>query len=107
MLKIKLARFGKRNQPHYRIVVNEAKTKRDGQYVEMLGKYAPTQDPKLLELDLERYTYWVKHEAKQTETVAYLATKVESGKPYKKKKAKKKSKKAAKKQKKEDTKKKE
>jgi len=36
MLKIKLARFGKRNQPHYRIVVNEAKSKRDGQYTALL-----------------------------------------------------------------------
>ena len=43
MLKIKLARFGKRNQPHFRIVVNEAKDKRDGSYVALLGHYAPAQ----------------------------------------------------------------
>jgi small subunit ribosomal protein S16 len=76
MLKIKLARFGKRNQPHYRIVVNEAKSKRDGQYVEKLGRYVPAQEPKILELDLERYAYWIEHGAQPTETVASLAAKV-------------------------------
>ena len=54
MLKIKLARFGKRNQPHYRIVINEARDKRDGSYVEMIGHYIPAQNPKVLELDQKK-----------------------------------------------------
>jgi small subunit ribosomal protein S16 len=76
MLKIKLARVGKRKQPHYRIVINEARSKRDSGYVEMIGHYAPTQDPKELELDLERYDYWVEKGAQPTDTVASLAKKV-------------------------------
>ena len=47
MLKIKLARFGKKGQPHFRIILNEARSKRDGQYVALLGHYAPTAVPKI------------------------------------------------------------
>lgn len=82
MLKIKLARFGKRHQPHYRIVVNEARDKRDGSYVALLGHYAPTQTPKLLELDLKEYAAWMKKGAQPTETVAALAKRFESGNPF-------------------------
>lgn len=73
MLKIKLARFGKKGQPHYRIVVNEARDKRDGSYVALLGHYAPAQQPKTLQLDLAQYDEWVKKGAQPTETVAYIA----------------------------------
>lgn len=82
MLKIKLARFGKRNQPEYRIVVNEARDKRDGKYVELLGHYAPTQEPKLLKIDLDNYRQWLAKGAKPTETVAALVKRFESGKPF-------------------------
>lgn len=76
MLKIKLARFGQKGQPHYRIVVNEARDKRDGQYIAKLGHYAPTQSPKLLELDLKTYQAWLAKGAQPTPTVASLAQKV-------------------------------
>jgi small subunit ribosomal protein S16 len=82
MLKIKLARFGKRNQPHYRIVVTEARSKRDGQYTALLGHYAPTQEPKILELDLKTYGEWVTKGAQPTPTVASLAKRYESGTPF-------------------------
>ncbi|MDQ3008477.1 MAG: 30S ribosomal protein S16 [bacterium] len=82
MLKIKLARFGKKKQPHYRIVVNEAKDKRDGQYVALLGQYAPTQVPKILNLDLAAYNEWLTKGAQPTETVAVLAKRAESGTPF-------------------------
>jgi small subunit ribosomal protein S16 len=82
MLKIKLARFGKKHQPHYRIVVNEARDKRDGKYVASVGHYAPTQVPKILELDLEAYNMWVTKGAQPTETVAALAARVKEGKPF-------------------------
>ena len=82
MLKIKLARFGRRNQPEYRIVVNEAKDKRDGKYVELLGHYAPTQTPKLLKVDLEKYRAWLVKGAQPTDTVASLVKRFESGKPF-------------------------
>ena len=82
MLKIKLARFGKRNQPMYRIVVNEAKDKRDGKYVAQVGQYAPTQTPKILSLDIEAYRTWMTKGAQPTETVANLVRRFESGKSF-------------------------
>ncbi len=82
MLKIKLARFGKKNQPHYRIVVNEARSKRDGKYIALLGHYAPIQTPKTLEIDLAAYKEWLGKGAQPTETVAQLVTRFESGKPF-------------------------
>lgn len=88
MLKIKLARFGKNKQPHYRIVVNEARDKRDGSYVAALGHYAPTQQPKLLEINLVEYQAWIGKGAQPTETVAALAKRFESGNPFPARKAK-------------------
>lgn len=87
MLKIKLARFGKRGQPHYRIVVNEARSKRDGKYVAALGHYAPTQTPKLLEIDVAAFKDWVAKGAQPTETVANLFERFQSGTPFPAKKA--------------------
>ena len=87
MLKIKLARFGKRKQPHYRIVVNEARDKRDGSYVAAIGHYAPTQQPKILEVNLDAYKTWLEKGAQPTDTVAALIKRVESGNPFPAKKA--------------------
>ncbi len=82
MLKIKLARFGKRNQPHYRIVVIEAKSKRDGQYTANLGHYAPTETPKTLQVDVEAYAEWLRKGAQPTETVSSLVERFKSGNPF-------------------------
>ena len=82
MLKIKLARFGKKHQPHFRVVVNEARDKRDGKYVESLGYYAPTLQPKMLQVDIKAYDEWLKKGAQPTETVAALVEKFRSGKPF-------------------------
>lgn len=88
MLKIKLARFGKRSQPHYRVVINEARDKRDGNYVEAIGTYAPTQTPKTLTIDKDRYNFWLKQGAQPTDTVAALFARYETGNPFPAKKAK-------------------
>lgn len=82
MLKIKLARFGKKKQPHYRIVVNEARDKRDGKYVEAIGHYAPTMTPKILDVDMVKYADWLKKGAQPTETVLALVTRLQSGTPF-------------------------
>lgn len=82
MLKIKLARFGKKNQPHYRIVVNEARDKRDGSYVAALGHYAPAQTPKQLVIDVQAYKEWIGKGAQPTPTVAQLFARYESGNPF-------------------------
>lgn len=86
MLKIKLARFGKKHQAHYRIVVNEARDKRDGKYVALLGHYSPVA-PKKLEIDVPAYEAWVVKGAQPTETVAALFKRFKSGDLFPVKKA--------------------
>jgi small subunit ribosomal protein S16 len=81
MLKIKLARFGKKHQPHYRIVVNEARDKRDGKYVALLGHYSPVA-PKELVIEVEAYEAWLKKGAQATATVAALFKRFQSGNPF-------------------------
>lgn len=76
MLKIKLSRGGKKQQPHYRIIVHEAKSKRDGKNTDILGYYIPFRIPAVIKLDIQKYDDWLNKGAKATETVAYLRTKV-------------------------------
>jgi len=87
MLKIKLARFGKKKQPHYRIVINEARDKRDGKYVEAIGTYAPTLTPKILEIDMKKVEEWIAKGAQPTDTVQALISRFKSGNPFPAKKA--------------------
>lgn len=82
MLKIKLARFGKKHQPHYRIVVNEARDKRDGRYVALVGRYTPTAHPKELVIDVKVYQDWLSKGAQPTDTVAALFKRFQSGNPF-------------------------
>ena len=70
MLKIKLSRLGKRKQPFYRIIVAEAKSKRDGAYIDVLGTYNPMVSPKEIKIDVAKYDDWVKKGAQPTETIA-------------------------------------
>ena len=82
MLKIKLARFGKKKQPHYRIVINEARDKRDGQYIDIVGHYEPAVTPKTLQIDLPKVEEWLKKGAQPTDTVQSLITRFKSGNPF-------------------------
>jgi small subunit ribosomal protein S16 len=58
-VKIKLQRFGKIREPYYRIVVADARTRRDGRAIETIGKYHPLENPSLIEVDSERAQYWL------------------------------------------------
>ncbi|RME68001.1 MAG: 30S ribosomal protein S16, partial [Verrucomicrobia bacterium] len=71
-LKIRLARFGATHNPVYRVVVAEARSRRDGRAVEQLGTYAPKTSDAPLKLKLDRIDYWISKGAKPTETVAGL-----------------------------------
>ena len=71
-VKIKLMRMGKIRAPYYRIVVADARTKRDGRAIEEIGKYHPTEDPSLIEVDSEREQYWLGVGAQPTEPVAAI-----------------------------------
>ncbi|MCZ2806793.1 30S ribosomal protein S16 [Modestobacter sp. VKM Ac-2983] len=67
--KIKLMRLGKMRAPYYRIVVADARTKRDGRSIETIGKYHPKEDPSFIEVDGERAAYWLGVGAQPTEAV--------------------------------------
>jgi small subunit ribosomal protein S16 len=68
-VKIKLARIGKIREPHYRIVVADAKTRRNGRAIETIGQYHPKQQPSGIEVDSERAQYWLGVGAQPTEPV--------------------------------------
>jgi small subunit ribosomal protein S16 len=71
-VKIKLKRLGKIRQPHYRIVVADSRTKRDGRAIEEIGLYDPMPNPSLITLDSERVQYWLSVGAQPTESVVAL-----------------------------------
>jgi small subunit ribosomal protein S16 len=68
-VKIRLKRLGKIRSPHYRIVVADSRTKRDGRVIEEIGKYHPTEDPSFIEVRSERAQYWLGVGAQPTEQV--------------------------------------
>lgn len=68
-VKIRLKRLGKIRAPFYRIVVADARTKRNGRVIEEIGKYQPTLNPSLIEVDSERAQYWLSVGAQPTEAV--------------------------------------
>jgi small subunit ribosomal protein S16 len=71
-VKIRLKRLGKIRAPYYRIVVADSRTKRDGRVIEEIGKYHPTEEPSLIEVDSERAQYWLSVGAQPTEQVTAL-----------------------------------
>ena len=71
-VKIRLKRLGKIHAPYYRIVVADSRTKRDGRAIEEIGKYHPTEDPSVIEIDRERAQYWLGVGAQPTEQVTAL-----------------------------------
>jgi small subunit ribosomal protein S16 len=70
--KIKLMRLGKMREPHYRIVVADARTKRDGRSIETIGEYHPKSDPSIIKVDADRAAYWLGVGAQPTEAVTAI-----------------------------------
>jgi len=70
--KIKLMRLGKMRAPYYRIVVADARTKRDGRSIETIGKYHPKEDPSFIQVDADRAQYWLGVGAQPTDAVAAI-----------------------------------
>lgn len=71
-VKIRLKRLGKIRAPFYRVVVADSRTKRDGRVIEQIGKYHPTEEPSLIQVDSERVQYWLGVGAQPTEQVLAL-----------------------------------
>ncbi len=71
-VRIRLKRMGKIRAPFYRVVVMDSRTKRDGRAIEEIGKYHPTEQPSVIDLDHERVQYWLAQGAQPTESVQAL-----------------------------------
>lgn len=71
-VKMRLMRMGKKKQPQYRVVVIDGRAQRDGRYIEQIGRYAPLEDPSLVEIDNEKAAEWLAKGAQPTEAVEKL-----------------------------------
>ncbi len=71
-VKIRLKRMGKIRAPFYRVVVIDARAKRDGRAIEEIGKYHPTEEPSMIDIDSERAQHWLSVGAQPTEQVQAL-----------------------------------
>ena len=71
-VKMRLKRMGKKKHPIYRIVVADARSPRDGRFIEEIGTYNPNTDPSEFKIDEELAKKWLTNGAKPTETVEKL-----------------------------------
>lgn len=72
MLMIRLARFGTKKKPTYRVVVIQKERARDSRAVEVVGHYNPISRPKEIKLEHDRISHWMKNGAQPSDTVARL-----------------------------------
>ncbi len=72
---IRLARFGAKKKPSYRVVVIDKERARDSRSVEVVGFYNPVSQPPVLTLDHERIQYWLKNGAQPSDRVGWLLKK--------------------------------
>jgi small subunit ribosomal protein S16 len=73
-VKIRLMRVGKKKQPTYRVVVADGRKPRDGRFIEIIGQYAPRQDPSFCQIDADSALAWLRKGAQPTEQVQKLLT---------------------------------
>src|SRR5476651_558325 len=78
-LKIRLSRIGATHQPHYRIVVAETRSRRDGDAVETVGTYDPRTKGQQVNLRLDRVDYWISKGAKPTDTLNSIIKRARRG----------------------------
>ena len=72
MIMIRLARFGTKKKPTYRVVVIDKERARDSRAIEVVGNYNPVSEPSVVNLKHERISYWMKNGAQPSPTVARL-----------------------------------
>src|SRR5207245_5869518 len=73
-VKIRLMRVGKKKQPTYRVVVADGRSARDGRFIEIIGQYAPRQEPSFCQIDADSALAWLRKGAQPTEQVQKLLT---------------------------------
>ena len=76
MVKIRLRRTGAKKQPHYRVVVTDSRSPRDGKFIEIIGHYNPRTEPPTVEIDAERALYWLSVGAQPSEAVKRMLDKM-------------------------------
>ncbi len=74
-VKIRLKRMGAKKTPHYRVVVADSRSPRDGRFIEEIGYYNPLSDPAEVKIDVEKAQAWLKKGAQPTDTVRALLKK--------------------------------
>jgi small subunit ribosomal protein S16 len=72
MVKIRLRRIGKKGQPSYRVVVTDARSPRDGRFIENIGSYDPMREPSFVEIDGPRALEWIGKGAQPSQAVTRL-----------------------------------
>jgi small subunit ribosomal protein S16 len=77
MVKIRLRRVGAKKQPHYRIVVADSRSPRDGRFIETIGHYNPRTEPATVEVDQARALYWLSVGAQPSEAVKRMLDKLQ------------------------------
>lgn len=73
-VKLRLMRMGKKKQPTYRVVAADARSPRDGRFIEIVGTYEPRRDPSIIRIDNDKAVHWLREGAQPTERVAKLLT---------------------------------
>jgi small subunit ribosomal protein S16 len=71
-VKLRLMRMGKKKQPTYRVVAADARSPRDGRFIEILGTYEPRAEPSRINIDNDKAVHWLSKGAQPTETVQKL-----------------------------------
>jgi len=69
---MRMTRTGSRNNPHFRIVVADSRSPRDGKFLESIGVYHPASKPAVVKIDMDRVAYWRSKGATMSETVSQL-----------------------------------
>ena len=72
MVKLRLMRMGKKKQPTYRIVAADARSPRDGRFIEIVGTYEPRREPSVVSIDNDKAVKWLATGAQPTERVEKL-----------------------------------
>jgi small subunit ribosomal protein S16 len=74
-VKIRLKRMGAKKAPHYRVVVADSRSPRDGRFIEEIGYYNPVAKPEEIKIDVEKAKDWLSKGAQPTDTARVLLKK--------------------------------
>ncbi len=75
MVKIRLRRVGAKSKPSYRLVVADARSPRDGAFIDIIGHFNPLTDPETVVINEEKARHWLSQGAQPTDTAARLLIK--------------------------------